>query len=340
MYYPNLKTTDSELRAIRHLGSDVKSRITPVFELTRSRKTKSLPEGSLETRAKQLNEVYGANSFILDLSTEQDLMNEETVNLFDEAAGYAHWKTFLEANFSKSIVPCALYVEEGSKDNFKEQVRWIVAAYGRVCLRTSVADEFAATLYAWALEVANEKKIILCPILYYLDPTELTKTAQACQFYITTVVGNRYPDALIFAGSSFPRYVTDLIGCGDDRGAFDLNEIRLEDWLKQNYPNVPLEKSDFASVHPRRYPTKGGNWIPRIDYIDGDQFRYSRIRRDQGGYAAAAMRIDTTSIMKLPRCWGTNQIVSAKNGVVLGGSPSFWISVRINCWITRRAGIL
>ena len=340
MYYPNLKTTDSELRAVRHLAADVKGRITPVFELTRSRKTPTRPDGSLETRAKQLAEIYGNHPFILDLSTEQDLMNDETVDLFDEGGGYANWKRFLEANFSKSITPCALYVEDGTEDNFKEQIRWIVTNYGRVCLRASVADEFASTLYSWALEVAGEKKIILCPILYYIDPTEYSKTVQACQFYIANVVGNRYPDALIFAGSSFPRYVTDLPGCGDDRGAFELNEIRLEDWLKQTFPNIPLEKSDFASVHPRRYPTKGGNWIPRIDYVEGDQFRYSRIRREQGGYAAAAMRIDTPSIMKLPRCWGTNQIASAKNGLVPGGSPSFWISVRINCWITKRAGQL
>lgn len=338
MYFPNLKTTDSELRAVRHLTGEVKKKIIPVFELTRSRKTALAPNGSLHRRADQLNEIYGTQPFIIDLCTEDDLMNDQTVSLFDEFNGYSNWLLFLKHNFSKPVVPCALYVEDGSEVEFKRQVSAIVNEYGRICIRTSVADELARTLYQWALDETSADNIILCPVLYYIDPTEYEKVKRTCEFYISNVVGNRFPDTLIFAGSSFPRFVTELPGCGDDKGAFKTNEVRLESELRSAYPLLLKNKGDFASVHPRRYPTKGGNWVPRIDYVDGDSFRYSRIRREQGGYATAAMKIDTPSITKLPKCWGTDQIISAKNGKVLGGSPSFWISVRINCWITQRSG--
>lgn len=337
MYFPNLKTTDSELRAVRHLSADVKKRITPIFELTRSRKTTLAPSGSLKRRAEQLREIYGNHKFIIDLCTEQDLMNDETVALFDETGGYSNWQLFLQENFSKMTVPCALYIEGGHEIQFKRQVSALVEQYGKICIRTSVLDEFASTLYQWALDVTEADHVILCPVLFYIDRTEYEKVRNACEFYVSSVVGNRYPGVLIFAGSSFPRYVTELPGCVDDKGSFPLSEVKLEDELRQRFPVLIRNKADFASVHPHRYPTKGGTWVPRIDFVDGDSFRYSRVRRGQGGYAAAAMRIDTASIAKLPKCWGADQIISAKNGKVLGGSPSFWISVRINCWITQRS---
>ncbi|WP_231698943.1 beta family protein [Sinorhizobium fredii] len=273
----------------------------------------------------------------MDLCTEQDLMNDETLELFDETGGYSNWLSFLQKNFSKPVIPCALYIELGREIEFKRQVSAIVAQFGKVCIRTSVLDEFASTLYGWALDATFPENIVLCPVLYYIDENQYDKVRNACEFYIIDVVGNSYPDVLIFAGSSFPRYVTELPGCGDEKGSFPLIEVRLENELRQKYPLLLKNKADFASVHPHRYPTKGGNWVPRIDYVDGGNFRYSRVRRDKGGYAAAAMRIDTPSIAKLPKCWGADQIMSAKNGKVLGGSPSFWISVRINCWITQRS---
>lgn len=336
MYYPNLKTTDSELRALRNLSAEIKKKICPVFELTRSRKTKSTPSGSLSKRADQLKEAYSGR-FILDLCTEPTLMNDETLDLFDEGSGYESWKNFLGRNFGGEIVPCALYVEDGSGENFKEQIGWIIQKYGRVCLRTSVADEFIASLYSWALEVASPEQIILCPILYYVPESEFNSAVSACQYYINSVIGNRPPRELIFVASSFPRSVLDLPGCLDTTGSFNATEVTLEDTLKLAYPNLPISNSDFASVHPRRYETKGGTWVPRIDYFEGNTFRYSRFRQSAGGYVTAAMMIDTASIARLPRCWGTDQISLAKAKRLPGASPSFWISVRINCWISKRA---
>ncbi len=336
MYYPNLKTTDSELRALRNLSPDIKKKICPVFELTRSRKTKKTPSGSLSKRADQLKEAY-AGRFILDLCTEPTLMNDETLDLFDEDMGYSTWHKFLERNFGSEVIPCALYVEDGTKENFKAQISWIIAKYGRVCLRTSVADEFISNLYSWTLEVASQDQVILCPILYYVPESELASAISACQYYISSVIGNRPPRELIFVASSFPRSVLDLPGCLDASGSFNAAEVTLEETLKTSFPNLPISNADFGSVHPRRYETKGGTWVPRIDYFENNTFRYSRFRQSAGGYLTAAMMIDTASIARLPRCWGTDQITQAKARRLPGASPSFWISVRINCWISKRA---
>ncbi len=336
MYYPNLKTTDSELRALRNLSAEVKRKIRPVFELTRSRKTKKTPEGSLVRRAEQLREAY-PGKFVLDLCTEPSLMNDETLDLFDEFNGYIAWSKFLDSCFSREIIPCALYVEDGSKENFQKQVKWIVQRYGIVCLRTSVADEFIATLYDWALEVVSQDQVMLCPVLYYVQESEYQSALAACQFYVTNVIGNRSPKELLFVGSSFPRSVLDLPGCLDASGSFPATEVRLETALKNVYPALPIQSADFSSVHPRRYETKGGTWVPRIDYFESDTFKYSRFRQSAGGYVAAAQMISQFAISHLPNCWGTDQIRLAHYGKAPGASPSFWISVRINCWITKRA---
>lgn len=340
MYYPNLKTTDAELRAIRHLDEKVKNRITPIFELTRSRKTSTLINGSLSRRAEQLNEIYDGHQAIIDLCTEPQLMNDETVDLFDEADGYSRWRNFLTENFStSSYIPCLLYVDEGSEDNFRKQVQWIVKKYKKVCLRLSVTDELFPRLYNWCLEEVEEKNIIISAVLYYIEPSELNRVLGDCRHFINSVIGNRPPSSLLFSGSSFPRLVTKLPGCGDQNGSFPLSELILEETLIRTFSNLKIEASDFASVHPHRYETKGGGWVPRIDYREAQDFKYTRVRRDDGGYRAAANLIPQTSINNLPKSWGGEQIKLARAGAVTGASPSFWISVRINNWITERSGV-
>lgn len=339
MYFPNLKTSDSELRAVRFLDDSTKRRITPIFELTRSRKTKSLPNGSVHKRIEQLNEIYGKYKYILDLSTEEEIINSQIIDMFDEGGGYKNWINFLRENTNSNVYPCALYVEDGGKKNFQKQIERIVDIYGKVCLRTSVADESAVKLYNWTTEVSGIGNIITCGVLYFIEENRVRNYDSLCRTYIERVIGNQIPDVMIFPGSSFPRYVTDREGGGDLEGKFEALEITVERDLVRTFPNLPIHPSDFASVHPMRYPTGGGNWIPRIDIFDGTSIRYVRSRRDDGGYGSAAQSLDAKAIARLPDCWGKKQIQETIAGRVAGGSPSFWISVRINCWITQRASL-
>lgn len=337
MYFPNLKTSDAELRAIRNLSESTKDNIIPVFELTRSRKTRALPQGSLVRRLDQVKEIYGNRSFILDLCTQDELMNSETLALFEENEGYANWITFLETNVSPQTIPCVLYDAGGSRENFQQQAISLHRKYGTICLRTAASDEFAPQLLIWLAEVVPDQDIFLCGILYYIEHGKLPYYKNLCRDFITDVVGNRTPKAIMLPGSSFPRYITDLPNCEDDTGSFRSDELTLDQWLDQQFPTRHIQPSDFAAIHPIRYPASGGNWIPRIDVFNGSGFLYVRTRRDDGGYADAARAIANSTIAQIPDCWGKQQIQSAKLGTVNGGSPSFWISVRVNCWITARA---
>lgn len=336
MYYPNLKTSDSELRAIRELSEAAKSASVPVFELTRSRVTKALPRGSLVRRLEQLLEAYGDHRFILDLCTQEELMNDETLSLFEEEDGYRAWIEFLDDHAGLNVIPCALYDEDGSKKQFQDQVKELHKRYGQVCLRTSATEELALQLLIWATEVIPETSIIVCAVLFFIEPERYEHYQELCENFMTDVIGNRNPAQILFPGSTFPRFITDLPNCEDHAGIFVSREIQLDAWLKQKYPNKKLAASDFASVHPIRYQSSGGNWIPRIDIFTGIGFSYVRTRRDDGGYKEAAKGISAGQLDAIPACWGKNQIQLARGGIVSGGSPSYWISVRINCWISAR----
>ncbi|HEY9013270.1 MAG TPA: hypothetical protein VIN06_19885, partial [Devosia sp.] len=284
MYYPNLKTSDSELRAIKHLAKDAKRGTIPVFELTRSRRTKALPMGSLKKRLQQLLENYGGSPYILDLCTQDELMNSETIALFSEQDGYENWRAFLKESAGENVIPCVLYEEDGSKENFQKQAIYLRDEYGKVCLRTSATDDLAQRLMIWLSEVISQDQIVVCALLYYIEPGRLDYYKELCRNYMRDVVGNRNPSAIMFPSSSFPRVVTDLPGCEDDTGTFSSHELALDDWLQEQFPNRHVQDSDFAAVHPIRYPASGGNWIPRIDIFTGSGFRYMRVRRNNGGY--------------------------------------------------------
>jgi hypothetical protein len=338
LYIPNLKTSDSELRAIRQLSGPVRERILPAFEITRSRVTKKTPRGSVFRRAEQLVEASGISRFILDVTTETDLMNEEMEGFFEEAGGYARWRSFISTAFSAEVIPCLLYVEGGSEEEFKRQADQLGKSHSLVALRTSATDrDDALRLYLWTLEVLPADRIVIIGSLYFLEQGLQQLYFDRAREFITTVIGNRpRPRSLAFPGSSFPKTVGSGVYGQDDRGEFAAVEIPLFQSLRSAYPQLPLVYSDYAAVHPIRYPTKGGGWVPRIDIFENDKFAYSRLRQPDGGYAAAARNIIAKYGNALPDCWGSQQIKLAASGAVPGRSPSFWISARINMWITRR----
>jgi Beta protein len=142
---------------------------------------------------------------------------------------------------------------------------------------------------------------------------------------------------LAFPGSSFPKSVGVKPYGEDAEGKFSALELPLFASLKRTFPNMPLVYSDFASVHPIRYPTKGGSWVPRIDVFSGGEFAYSRLRAEDDGYVQAAKNIVKEFGPSLPNSWGAEQVKQAAQGILPGRSPSFWISARINMWITQRA---
>lgn len=336
-YLPTLKTTDAELRAVQHLPLDVKDNIVPIFELTRSRKTKTSPSGSLFKRVQQLRDVYGDASAIIDLTTEEGLLSPDIDSLFDERDGYASWCRFAQGSLSHNYIPCLQFSEGGSADNFRNQVNALLEVFPKVALRVSVRDLEAAELYESAIDVAGPSRLIVIANTFFVEQGLVSLYEGLCSDFIIRVIGNRFPSLICFPSSGFPRAVGSGQYGNDSEGTFSATERQLFDQLWSRFPSLPLAYADFGSVHPIRYEASFGSWIPRVDIPSSGKYSYSRARRGEGGYVAAARNALSKHSKDLVECWGAEQVRLAADGKPAGVSPSFWISVRVNLWITQQA---
>jgi hypothetical protein len=334
-YFPSLKTNQSELRALANLRPTALTGVIPVFELTRSRKTTKEPNGSAERRVEQLLEIYQRPNFIFDLTTEDDFLSPEMELLFDETNGYSNWVEFVNRHLPNSAIPALQYEEGGSRDNFVRQAETLLSRFANIALRLPLSDPEASQIVDMLVTSVGLERVVIVATLGFLAQEDISVPLARCERFVQTVLANRVPGKLLFCGSSFPKSVGIPPYGSDATGIFAANEFSIFEQLLRSHRNWNLAHSDYASVHPLRYPTRGGSWVPRVDIPLADELAYERRRRDVGGYFASALEANRKYGTFLPECWGTDQVRLAASGNVPGGSPSFWISVRINIWLTR-----
>ena len=147
--------------------------------------------------------------------------------------------------------------------------------------------------------------------------------------------------AIIPVSSSFPSYVKPI-----PEDTFEAQEGILYTHIQntKNYSNICF--GDYASLHPVKYPTSGGGWIPRIDYIENTnilKYSYKRASSDKknknnsDAYEELAKRvINASNYQQIDNLtvWGDEQIDLKSKGENNGNAPSFWISVRANLYMT------
>lgn len=81
---------------------------------------------------------------------------------------------------------------------------------------------------------------------------------------------------------------------------------------------------------------KGGSFVPRIDIASNNMFIYKRYRRDDGSYPKCAIKMKEDERYLPIGTWADKEIELASQGKPTGISPSFWIAVRMNYYITSR----
>ena len=91
-YVPIIKTNPAELKGFSNLPIDVFNNILPVIELTRSRRSKNNPNASIYKNLDTIIDIIGTNPFILDLTTDETLINNEIEGiLYDGGNGFTKW---------------------------------------------------------------------------------------------------------------------------------------------------------------------------------------------------------------------------------------------------------
>lgn len=348
-YIPILKTTGSELKGYSNLDVDIKKKLTPLFELTRDRTHKELyPEGRLEVALKKALEAQETGSLLLDLTSHEDLSNSQIEQLFLQDNGYKNWTDFIKStNQCHRIIP-VIQIDADAYDlnpniadtNIKKQASELINICPKIALRASLDIEPAELLgYINVIFGAgiNQNQLIIIFDAEYIRPYTHINYAEEIINRITFVNVNCQATLFAVSASSFPKSVLESNYGNDDYGNFNIEEVYLHKNLIGKMPaGTKLIYSDYASVHPVRYETRGGSWVPRVDMPLESDLYYYRYRRNDGSYKkAATLACSNPMFSKGVPCWGVEQIVTAQTKPE-GNSPSHWIAVRLNIHMTTQ----
>ncbi|MFA5093480.1 MAG: beta family protein [Candidatus Omnitrophota bacterium] len=353
LYAPIIKTGDAEMRGLDNLNDENKNGITPVFELTKSRKSKNIPQGDIHRRLQKIQDIFGNRRFILDLTSDPNSTNEQIEKLLDNSNGYSNWINFLvllKNDFPK-LIPTIQITDKGVKT--EEEV------YNRVKAQVELLDKhFTEVVYRFPLEhdyyktdlehitnkISNDKLICI------IDAGFITQNKSG--IYITkakSIIADikKYGvKRIILSATSFPRNPTQFGDEGD--GEFNLEECSFFNGTKEDEASASFIYGDYATINPIRSDQAGGNgWVPRIDMPTEDVLFYYRSRKNKREltYVDAYIRVARSMVSdqryknikkEIKDCWGIEQIELAAGGTPEGLSPSFWISVRMNIHMTIR----
>ena len=352
-YVPIIKTSDAEIRALENLSDKVKSSITPLLELTRSRTSKKMPEGDIRRRLQKLADFYADHEFILDLTTLPDLSNSQIKKLQSNENGYKSWVKFTKdiLTYFPKMLPIIQINDEGVNDiedhyqRLKTQVSELCKNFEFIVYRFPLVYEDYVEDLNEILEATDAKRIICVIDAEFIAQEKATS-------YVPTIIDcieklNAIGiEQAVLTSTSFPKNPIEF--GEDEKGNYALEERRLYDLVLQQCP--PLIYGDYATINPIRDVQAGGNgWVPRIDLPVNDRliyFRDRRIKEFEETYAPAYTRV-AKKVVSHPsfknakgnsgECWGIKQIQLAAEGNPQGLSPSFWISVRMNIHLSSFA---
>lgn len=352
LYFPLIKTRDSELRAFGNLSLKSQEAILPIYELTKSRKTNKTPDGDIYRRMKQIEEIQGGRPFILDLCTDEKYINPQIEQLLSENDGFNEWYVFLfELHSDLAIIPMIhLYEDdEGVSPSVEEFVRRASGRTEHLAVRIPYdLDEIEYYLSPIIRGLGNSpcKLYVVLDAEYIRDSAEgnmdrLVNTFVDSAQSVSDYLGAKLEDVVMMC-SSFPSSVTveaEKNGASkaiaDYEGEFPVYEELLYQAIRKQFP---IKYGDYASINNQQIEIRGGTFVPRIDVslIDEESFIYKRYRRDQGSYTLCAQKMLDDGRYSNINSWADSEIELAAAGEPTGISPSFWISVRMVYYIESR----
>lgn len=356
LYIPIIKTGDAEMRGVENLSDDMKDKITPLFELTRSRRTKRLPMGDIFRRLRGIEDVFGERQFILDLHSE--LTNEQIEKLQESDNGYKNWIDFLllcKEDFPK-LIPTIQISDTGinTKAEYDTRLRRQIISLDKhfdyIVYRFPILYEY----YEGDLEIicnaVSSKKIICIIDADFILQGKSNDNAQKAKNILQRLDNYKTIRKVGLSGTSFPKNPTEF---GDEQtGEYALEEHLFFQNVVKLTSNSTLIYGDYATINPFINDQAGGRgWVPRIDMPTESQLFYHRTRRGvrETTYVASYIKVARLMINDqryrnvkrlIPNCWGIQQIELAAEGYPPGLSPSFWISVRMNIHMTLRIRLI
>tara|TARA_R110000744_G_scaffold73919_5_gene147752 strand:+ start:2949 stop:4004 length:1056 start_codon:yes stop_codon:yes gene_type:complete len=334
-YYPILKTTVSEIRALKQFDCSNETIVHPIFELTKSRKSKYDEIGDVYKRIQEISDLVQKNSFYLDLTSEESLSNPQIESFFDDYNSFYNWRTFIEGLIDNglAVIPVIQAFDDSSIEELKDQMSFFYGLCGSFSIR--IKPEY--------LDMEISKNLIISAQAYdfttildaeFIDDNNFNYSKKIFSSFLTEVESDGLTlGKIISCCSSFPAMVNHE---NKESGEFNIYEKIFYSELIKKFPHFDINYGDYASVHPFRNEVMAYNWVPRIDYPTEGKVVFCRKQRQLGGYKDCATRMITnpTYQSNIITCWGSKEIIDACT-LPNGKSPSYWISVRINIHMSR-----
>ena len=368
-YMPILKTRPSENKAYEKLSDTVKDNILPIIEMTGARSYKYpkthktlagvVRPGDINKKIDNILSLVKNRPFILDITDDESLMYDGINVIKNHENGYQEWRKFLTKNetFKQLVIPTIQFDTNYIPDTFW-QIEELNKDFKYLALKVSAfkfnnpdkssnlfnvhnlsANTIIQSIIDKIVEKIGENKLIL--ILDFGFINEFEKYQSIIEDCLNAITNTNHLKAIIPVSSSFPSYVKPI-----SEHTFEAQEELLYKYI-QNIKNCSnLYFGDYASLHPVKYPTSGGGWIPRIDYIVNDKtlkYSYKRASSDKKNKnnsdayeELATLVLNATNYKQIDHLniWGDEQIDLKSKGENNGNAPSFWISVRANLYMT------
>lgn len=355
-YTLQIKTGDAEYRALKNIPKEIFANpdFRLLIEITRGRKSKNDKIGDLQKRIDALGDFLDNSSFVFfDITSEENLSNEQIDKLYDYQYGYANWGILFEKlhNQYSNAVPMLL-VNDQDDDyvNFIMQIKTFTTKYNKIgykiypAIDENVIDKEIKIIKDNIQD--NTELFIFYDQGYIVDGLIKIATTRAidCFGKISAILESVSNVEYIFTSTSFPDSVTSL--SGNMNGKIKCSEISLYEQIVSAIKEIEVSYSDYGSITPKRndeaaYYSRG--WTPRIDVpiISHQQIYYYRQKREKREYADVYVDVASKCILDslFPRdinCWGTQTIKSSAAGLKPGATPSFWLSVRMNIFIIEQ----
>ncbi|PSU69842.1 hypothetical protein C9J22_13265 [Photobacterium phosphoreum] len=343
-YYPVLKTSISELRALKKIKSDDFNHVIPIFELTKSRKSKNNQGCDVYKKVDELIDIMNSKPFILDLTGEESLTNEQIESFFDDSNSFYNWTEFVRRiveEKSANVIPTILAYEDSEKSTLQQQAERLNKYCNTLCIRLSVdlvCDEITQIL----IELASELDDVIVVIdLGLIRQDEYKLKLNDAKDLLEDILANDDSLVIICVASSFPSSVVQEVP-KKEKMSSEIHMYSRDVYEELKKIDSELIYGDYACIHPFRGESRPMVWIPRVDFPYKNKLAFERCSRDDGGYQECArkMRLSKEYENNYIDCWGVNEINSSAVGIVNGKSPSYWISVRSNIHMSRMIKLL
>jgi hypothetical protein len=335
-YFPLLKTRDAELKAVSKLDDKYFDRILPIYELTKSRKTKIAPDGDIHRRMATLKEIHGDRPFILDVTSNEKYLNYQLEQLLDESHAFYEWQYFINLYSSMNIIPMIHLYDEDDFTEVEQFVKEMSAVKSFLAVRLPYnLDDYKKYLTPIISNLSGE-----CKIYVVLDGEQIIKgqTGDVIEgFSFACSELDEFSskiEGIVTICTSFP--LSPASEGQDDCGDFPIVEEEIFEKLSNEYA---IEYGDYASINIQQIEIKGGTFVPRIDISLDGEFIYKRYRRNAGSYILCAKNMLSDERYKSLDTWADREIQAAAAGEPSGISPSYWIAVRMNYYMSSRVAL-